>query len=385
MDIAQPLKEEFTATAYGLDGDNKGQRVVLRFSSEGFVILQENGGQTLRSVGYHSMAADLGGHDGQQLVLTAETGQEQLALYIRDPEVFPAFLLSASADQREKVEALIQQRMRKRTIGIGAIVIAILIIAGLGILSVMSVGHLESFVVEHIPPEVEKKIGKVAVQEILKQQKVVTDAEIVRTVDAICTRLVSALPANPYQFKFTVVQSDQVNAFAFPGGQIVIFSSLLGEAESSEEVAGVLAHEIQHVLRRHSVRRIVRGLGLVAGAQIVLGDFGGILAMGQQVAEELLILKFGRDQESEADTFGLELLIKAQINPSGMPSFFEKLARKESELTDGLTFMSSHPGSRERAKELKKRIAALKEFETKPIPVEWESVRGKVKALNTKP
>lgn len=106
-------------------------------------------------------------------------------------------------------------------------------------------------------------------------------------------RLIDSIPQNPYTFEITVVKSDVVNAFALPGGYIVVFTGLMKKAESAEEVAGVLAHELNHVLQRHGLERIVKQLGFVAVVSIVLGNQQGLGGVMKQLSVELMTLKFG--------------------------------------------------------------------------------------------
>ena len=94
--------------------------------------------------------------------------------------------------------------------------------------------------------------------------------------------LVPQIPNNPYKFEVTVVKSDVVNAFALPGGYVVVFTGLMKKAETGEEVAGVLGHELNHVLQRHGMERIVKNLGLIAVVSIILGDQQGLAYEFQQ-------------------------------------------------------------------------------------------------------
>ena len=182
-----------------------------------------------------------------------------------------------------------------------------------------------------------------------------------------------------YKFEVTVVKSDVVNAFALPGGYIVVFTGLMKKAESGEEVAGVLGHELNHVLQRHGLERIVKQLGLVAVVSIVLGDQQGLAGLMRQLGVELMTLKFGREQETEADLTGLQLLVRAKINPSGMITFFQRLAEKDE---GRMEWLSTHPMSQGRAERLKSELAAMPKRDPLPFTFEWGKVRG---ALGSSP
>jgi predicted Zn-dependent protease len=145
-----------------------------------------------------------------------------------------------------------------------------------------------------------------------------------------------------------------VNAFALPGGVIVVNTGLIDLTSRPEELAGVLAHEVQHVELRHSVRGLVKSLGLRGLFAFATGDIGGTL-LGE-AAVGITDLKFSRDDESEADRMGLDSLIAADIDPSGMPAFFEKMGKHTGDAP--VAFVSSHPLSADREAALRARAAA---------------------------
>jgi predicted Zn-dependent protease len=186
-------------------------------------------------------------------------------------------------------------------------------------------------------------------------------------------RLTEQIPNNPYEFDVTVVKSDVINAFALPGGYVVVFTGLMKKAESGEEVAGVLSHELNHVLQRHGLERIVKSLGLLTVAAIVLGNQQGLVGMMKQLGVELLTLKFGREQETEADLTGLQLLQRAKIDPSGMIRFFERLAEKDQ---GRIEWLSTHPMSTARAERLKAELAALPKKSPEPFTFDWKHVQA---------
>jgi predicted Zn-dependent protease len=140
-----------------------------------------------------------------------------------------------------------------------------------------------------------------------------------------------------------------------PGGVIVVHTGLIAATSRPEELAGVLAHEVQHVELRHSLRGMVKDLGLRGLWSFVTGDIGGTLA--GQAALELTSLKFSRDDETEADHKGLDALIAAGIDPSGMPAFFKIMTEKAGDAP--AAFISTHPLSEDRERELQARVSSL--------------------------
>ena len=139
---------------------------------------------------------------------------------------------------------------------------------------------------------------------------------------------------------------------------MAIHTGLILKADSPEEVLGVMAHELAHVEEQHSMRNLVEMVGLYALVSTFFGDVSGVAAILVNNAPFLLSMKFSRDHEHEADTVGFEYLMRANIDPRGLVSFFEKI-KKESEesnlpdMDDALNVLSTHPATDKRIKSLK--------------------------------
>src|SRR5690606_32430743 len=125
----------------------------------------------------------------------------------------------------------------------------------------------------------------------------------------------------------------------------------ISAAETPEEVAGVVAHEIAHVTEQHSMRQIISSTGLFLIIQAFLGDASGLLGALADNSYFLLNQKFSRDHEREADEKGMELLIAANIDPQGMISFFETLEEEHADMPSALNMISTHPATKERIKD----------------------------------
>ena len=177
--------------------------------------------------------------------------------------------------------------------------------------------------------------------------------------------LLAVVPQHDYRFHFHIAEDECINAFALPGGPVVIHSGLVLRADAAEEVVGVLAHEIAHVTRRHTLRQVVSTLGLFTLVQALFGDLTGVAAVLTEGGAELLTLGFSRDFEREADDEGWRYLVAAGIDPRGMIGFFEKL-RQEKEQRDGLGgapaylgFLSTHPTTPERIARLTRKLEGI--------------------------
>ena len=158
-------------------------------------------------------------------------------------------------------------------------------------------------------------------------------------LEALTRRLAPA--ESPYRFQVHVASLEMVNAFALPGGQIVLTRGFLRFVESPDEVAGVLAHEIGHVVRRHTTAAVIEALGLAFLFGVMLGD-PGTAAIGS--AGEILVgLGFRREAETEADESALELLGRAGMSTQGLADFFDRLERKTGDMPEILHLLSTHP------------------------------------------
>jgi predicted Zn-dependent protease len=242
----------------------------------------------------------------------------------------------------------------------------VLIAAAAAGAAVWGYGELVDRIVARIPARYEAELGAVAGGGLDKAA--ITDPAVVAAVDRVSARLIAAMPDSPYRFKIVVVPDKAVNAFALPGGRIAVNAGLIAEAESPDELAGVLAHEMTHVLRRHSLRGIVQQLGVRTLFALVFSGRGDAAEALNEFAPGLLGLRFSRGQEAEADRGGMELLFAAGIPGEGMVRFFQRLSTQESGTARAMNFASDHPTSRGRFEELER----LRTSRPAPPPVAWD-------------
>lgn len=171
-----------------------------------------------------------------------------------------------------------------------------------------------------------------------------------------------------------IVRNPVENAFALPGAQIWIYNGLVQKAQSPEELAGVLAHEIEHVKQRHVLETIVRGTLLTSFLSLAAGDASGALIVDPQTAASLLSLSYDRDMESSADEGARQRLKTAKVSTQGLINFFERNQKKGIELPK---FLSTHPLDEDRIKNLKKDI--IKEAEPILSKEEWATLQSACK------
>ena len=322
---------------------------------------------------FSALTVSAGGLDHDHLVVKWTSVQGERTLYLKHPDVIRAFREAVpdhlSLPFAQVAERVRQARHQRRLVWgvVGGVILSTVLGLWFG------ADILVEIAVSRIPVEWEQKLGESAYRDFLSHQEVMKEGPGVAAVEEMTHRLTEQISNNPYKFQVTVVKSDVINAFALPGGYVVVFTGLMKKAESGEEVAGVLSHELNHVLQRHGLERIVKNVGLLTVVAIVLGNQQGLIGMMKQLGVELLTLKFGREQETEADLTGLQLLQRAKIDPSGMIRFFERLSEKDE---GRMEWLSTHPMSTARAERLKAELAALPKTSPEPFTFDWKQVQA---------
>ena len=161
-----------------------------------------------------------------------------------------------------------------------------------------------------------------------------------------------------YPVEITVVKSGEVNAFAIPGGHIVVFEGILEEMKTPEQLAALLGHEGSHVQLRHSLRNIFRSMARKMFLLIILGGDAGIAGYLANRADELKGLQYSRELETQADESGMRMMYKSGINTEGMLGLME-LLQKEGEGKETSALLSTHPVFESRIKNIRKNLAEL--------------------------
>ncbi len=363
------------ALCFGHDYPASGAPCFVQVEEAGLTILFEFAGTdgVREAVPFAALNVSAGGLDHDHLVVKWTSEQGERILYLKDPDAIRAFRQAApdhlGLPFAQAAELVRQVRQRRRLVWSLALGLLLSTVLGLWFGSDL----LVEIAVSRVPVEWEQKLGESAYRDFLAQQEVIKEGPAVAALGEMTQRLTEQIQNNPYKFEVTVVKSDVINAFALPGGHVVVFTGLMKKADSGEEVAGVMSHELNHVLQRHGLERIVKSLGLLTVVTIVLGDQQGLVGTMKQLSVELLTLKFGREQETEADVTGLQLLQRAKIDPSGVIKFFERLSEKDE---GQMEWLSTHPMSIGRAERLKAELAALPKKSLAPFTFDWKQVQA---------
>jgi beta-barrel assembly-enhancing protease len=239
--------------------------------------------------------------------------------------------------------------------------------------------------------EKEIAIGKGLAQQVEKQAKIINDPVISEYVNRVGQNLVRNSDAK-VPFTIKVIDSEEVNAFALPGGFFFVNSGLILKADSEAELAGVMAHEIAHVAARHGTRQATRGeIAQLATIPLIIMTYGTWTGYGIYQAASILVpigfLKFSRGFESEADMLGLEYMYKAGYDPTAFVDFFEKIQTMEKRKPGTMAkVFSTHPPTDDRIKAAQKNIQEI--LVAKPEYVittsEFNDVKSRMLAMHSR-
>jgi beta-barrel assembly-enhancing protease len=244
----------------------------------------------------------------------------------------------------------------------------ILTIAGLiltGWFVLWLLGVFAASLVRWVPTDVDVAIGKQSWGDLAPESARCTDPGPLAYVEELARPLLE-VDDSGFEFHFTVVDDDQINAFALPGGFVTVNMGLLEAAETGEEIAAVLAHEMVHVINRHGMRAVLRRVG---GIALISMAFGGTsLETIAWAAEGLSSQAHSRDQERDADDGGRALLMAAGIDPIGMATFFDRLEQAGASMPGAAVLLSTHPNPGERAETTRKIAAGFTATRKLPDP-----------------
>jgi len=212
----------------------------------------------------------------------------------------------------------------------------------------------------------EVQLGQQESAQIQQQLPLVQDAVINQYVSSLGNQIASKTSRADLQWQFYVVNTDVVNAFALPGGIVYVNRGVLERADKMDELAGVLGHEIEHVVRRHSVKQMEQMQGANVGVALactltnICSNQAAATAIN--VGGTAIFAKFSRTDEVQADEGGFRNLINAGISPEGMLSFFQKLLAEEQQGGSSSavnSWFSDHPGTQDRIQDIQNMLAQV--------------------------
>jgi len=291
---------------------------------------------------YHRIRQTQGSYEGEPVRL--EYGTQPAQSIVVQDIAFLSALQEAAVTRVGHVHDPRRRRVRLR-LTIVSVLALVFVIAGLYLWGIPAGANI---LAPLVPLSWEERLGDSVLEHVAPAGLRCHDSRRSAALEQILGRLSAAVPDSPYRLQLTVVDQPVINAFALPGGRIVVLRGLLEAAETPEQLAGVLAHELQHVYKRHSTRAVIEqgSTGLLIAA--VTGDITGALAFGVNGAQVLGMLRYSRLHEEEADREGIRLLQVAGIDSAGMIAFYRTMEEKQSRRANAPSYLSTHPDTGDR-------------------------------------
>jgi predicted Zn-dependent protease len=325
------------------------------------------------TVPYETCVLERGGASGHMVF--CHTPDRRLTVFCEDPG-FPAALARHGGGRVAGELARLAaetRRDRRRTwslVAVGLVACALLAWGGLLLLQVGA-----GAAVHALPVSVDQKVGELAMQVSKLEGPKVHDPVLTQAVNLMVSRLAPHASHPGLDFQVTVVDAPVVNAFCLPGGRMVVHTGLLAAADKPDQVAGVVAHEMAHATLRHGMERVVQSAGAVVAINVLLGDVGGLVALGAEIARHGLLTRYGREQETAADLEGARMMLEAGLDPTALADFFAVLEKQQGDVPDALSWLSSHPQLSQRQETLRNLARGQRPQEPRPLDLDWDAVR----------
>jgi predicted Zn-dependent protease len=240
-----------------------------------------------------------------------------------------------------------------------------------------------------ISTQQEVQMGAEYSAQINQQLPIVQDAEINRYINVLGDSLARVADARGLDYHFFIVNAAEVNAFAVPGGYVYVNRGLIDRTQNLSQLAGVLGHEIGHVVRRHSVEQMEKAqganLGLVLGCTLINICNSPVTEAAVNIGGTALFAKFSRDDERESDRDAVATLVRAGINPQGIPEMFQILLNERNRNSAAVdSWFSTHPGEEDRIRETSALIAQIEPAILRTLTTNttsYNSFKARVRAL----
>lgn len=201
--------------------------------------------------------------------------------------------------------------------------------------------------VQQVTNKTEQKLGEIFWEFFENTGKEISNELVTNSIDSIVTHICKSNNIDRKKIKVHILHNDEINAFALPDGHLIVFSGLILNSDNQEELAGVLCHEIAHIELNHIMKKLVKEIGL--SVLISMTTSAGGSEVIKETAKILSSSAFDRGLEKEADIKAVDYLVNAKINPEPFADFLYKIAELEDVSTDYLTWIRTHPDSKERA------------------------------------
>ena len=349
----------------------------IELSTSGMVALTSTGQRF--GILYRDCQLDIGGATGRMVF--CRTPDRKLTIFCEDRR-FPAALdMESGGELAEQLAAARGQQFAEGVrwrIGLLATAILLLLVLIGGYYGVIAAAKAS---IGAVPVSVDIKIGKLTLESMELEGSRVTDKVIVEAVRKIVARMEPHSELKGLTFEVLVLDSPEVNAVCLAGGKILVFTGLLRKAKTAEQVAGVLSHEMAHAIKRHHLQRLTESLGFVVAIEVLIGDVGGLVALGVELGRSAALKSHSREHEMEADLVGVRLMHEAGIDPREMAGFMEMIRDEFGDIPDGIKWLANYPQFAERLVTIRGELAKLGPQQYRPFDIDWEAVQLRLDQL----
>ena len=241
------------------------------------------------------------------------------------------------------------------------------------------VDWMRVFRIEKITKKTEQKLGDLIWEFFKMTGNEVTNQFVTNTIDSLVAKICLSNNINMSQIKVRVLDKGDINAFALPNKRLVIYSGLILAADNQEELSGVISHELAHIELNHVMKKLTKEVGLSVLISMTTG--GGGADVIRETAKLLSSTAFDRGFEREADLKAVDYLISANIDPEPFANFMFKISEREHDMMKYLSWISTHPEAKERAKYIIEYIQTRNIEKTEPIISQstWNSLKERLK------
>lgn len=330
-------------------------------------------GQPQFAIPLNECQLDLGGASGKMVF--CRNADRSLTIFSEDPSFAAAVAQSAYGTLEAQFRSLRSQRRGEANrfrVGVVAATLAFALVCVGVYFGVLAAARTA---VRALPIRIDEQIGEMAIQSLVPEQRLDADHPATLLAREIVQQLQPHAAIPEMNFRVLVVASDEVNAFALPGGQMVIYTGLLKKAKSPEQIAGVIAHEISHATLRHGLQGVSQSLGIVAAVQFLVGDLGGLVSIGSQLAQKSILTSYSRTAETEADLEGARMLHEAGIDPVAMTEFFTLLEAEVGDIPDVAAWISTHPQHAQRVEDIRRLLQGLPKKQYRSLDLDLKATQ----------
>ena len=370
--------EEFEGGVFSEEIEGGRASATIELSASGVEALTSTGQKF--SIRFRDCVLDMGGATGRMVFV--RTTDRKLTIFCEDRRFPTALKLDAGTELAEQLASVRgvrrSEEFRWRMWLCGMAIVSLLCLVG-GYYGLLAAAKAS---IRAVPISVDEKIGKLALDSMELEGTPVTDKVIVDAVKEMVARLEPHSELKGLTFEVRVRDSPEVNAFCLPGGKIVVYTGLLRKAKSAEQVAGVLSHEMAHAIKRHGLQRVTESLGIVVAFELLIGDVGGLVALGVELGKSAALTSYSREAETEADIVGVRMLHAAGVDPLELAGFFEMLKDEGKDVPDAIRWLSTHPQHDVRIATIRGELATLGAQQYRPLALDWDDVQQHLQQLH---